>query len=359
MPVSPRPQSPKAAAILVAFLAAGSCATDPVGPGPAAADALPQPVPVQWDAVVVTPQARAGARLGPFDLKGLHRLRTARQDGALPGTVGGISSILSPLPGLAPGSVAFVTDQGHGGVLQLPSGVAAGAALAIGPLRDPAGRPVVTDAARDSEGLALVRQGGTALLAVSFEREHRIWLYPRAEQGWQALLAPARPGPPLAGTGGLEPNGGIEALEALPDGRLLALAEYGTDGGRGQVPFWLVDLAATAPVEPAGRVAIADGFGVTEARLLGPAVWLVLRRWTREEGTRVRLASCPLAGFLSGAPDCAVQARFEAPFPVDNFEALAIGPAPDGAGWTFQVLADDNFEPGQQTLLLELRLPGP
>lgn len=83
---------------------------------------------------------------------------------------------------------------------------------------------------------------------------------------------------------------------------------------------------------------------------------MLQRHYDRErDETRVRLVR------LLGDPRVDVAlgerelARFEAPFPVDNFEALASEPTADGV--RLFILSDDNFSDAQRTLLVvgELR----
>ena len=59
---------------------------------------------------------------------------------------------------------------------------------------------------------------------ISFERNHRLL---RVDDGAAFTGQASVPGPNLTGFEGLEPNGGMEAIVALPDGRYLACAEYG------------------------------------------------------------------------------------------------------------------------------------
>jgi hypothetical protein len=345
------------------FLLAGSCSLTPAPArqvsGATGAPAVREPdrYPFAWETVPVSAEEMVGATLGPFGFESLHLLKTSRQGADLPETIGGISSILPPPLGMPADIAAFITDQGGIGVLGFPTFRGGAQMIAQASTLGPDGQPLVSEAERDSEGLAVMIRDGKPVYAISLERDHRILFY-AGDLGWGGLFQPGTPGPRLTGTEGLQPNGGIEALEAIPDGRLLAIAEYGTSNDESRVPFWLVDPDASAPVAPAGRLAVADGYGVTEARLAHETIWLILRRWRVEEGTRVRLAACPLAGFVSGNPTCTVQASFEPPFPVDNFEAMTISPAPEGWGWIVRIMSDDNFEPAQRTLLLTLRLPG-
>jgi hypothetical protein len=86
---------------------------------------------------------------------------------------------------------------------------------AIGPLHGLDGQPLADKAWSDAEGMARLPDGSWL---VSFERHHRIWRYPRLD---------ATPGvfPTPAEFARQPNNGGIEALTALADGRIVAISE--------------------------------------------------------------------------------------------------------------------------------------
>jgi len=97
---------------------------------------------------------------------------------------------LSDLKITSEGAVLAVTDDGDLFEARLVldaagrlSGLTAGK---LAPLRDPEGQPLQGKARGDAEGLAVLANGDRL---VSFERDHRIWLYPAAG-------GPPRPPPP-------------------------------------------------------------------------------------------------------------------------------------------------------------------
>ncbi len=77
----------------------------------------------------------------------------------------------------------------------------------------------------DSEGLARQPDGS---FIVSFERRHRIWIYPAADPPF-SIRPRALPVPPDLQKA--PANGGIEAIARLQGGRILALAEELTEHG--------------------------------------------------------------------------------------------------------------------------------
>jgi hypothetical protein len=106
------------------------------------------------------------------------------------------------------GRVTAVSDDGDilsGGLMLNPDTSLAGLGGAVlSPLRDPSGQPISGKTMGDAEGLAVWPNGDRM---VSFERTHRIWIYP-ADGG------PPRPAPqPDVAMGG---NAGMEGLSLAP-----------------------------------------------------------------------------------------------------------------------------------------------
>lgn len=336
-------------AALMALLAA-SCATPPA-PGPAD-DAGGAPFTLQVRPLAVSPAELDGAQLGPFRFVSAAHL-TAAGPGAA--GFGGLSSLAQDGDGWR-----AVSDNGahlrfalpfdrEGRITAFPAG--ADAAGVIAPIRGQDGAALEGAANVDAEGLAPAPDGGWF---ISLERNHRLLRIPR--DGW---AGPSVAGPPQTGFEGLEPNGGMEALERLSDGRLLAISEYGPSGQAGAPPYWLLAPFQNAPAAPAGRLVVPTGFGVTEARAQGDLLWLLLRKFDPGTGRlEVQLQRCPLITMLAGAPRCETALTLAPPFPLDNYEGLALLPDPAGRGTLFLILSDDNFSATQRTLALTFLLPG-
>lgn len=204
------------------------------------------------------------------------------------------------------------------------------------------GQPLAPKRLTDSEGLARLPEG----LVVSFERVHRLWLYA------PDLSARPRPldGPRALQT--LPPNGGVEAVTELGDGRLLLIAEDG--GDEFHVPAWVgrpgqawqpLSYRREGQFRPCGAALLPDG-----------RVVVLERRFTALGGIAARLAVLE-ADALDG-PELAGRelARLEPPLAVDNFEGIAAGRTADGRT-LIVIVSDDNFFPLQTTLLHAFVLP--
>lgn len=218
--------------------------------------------------------------------------------------------------------------------------------IRIRPLIEADGEAVVGKRS-DSEDLARLPDGRWA---VSFERWHRIELYPADPEGPAGRPRRLRRPPGLREAPG---NGGIEALAALPDGRLLAIEE-GTESTAGRHRAWIgseggwerLTYLGEVPYRPTAAAALPDG-----------DLLVLERRASLLGGFGARIVRVP-GGRLT--PGAAVRgreiARLEPPLAVDNFEGMAAIPEPDG-GIRIFLVSDDNFWALQRTLLLSFRLP--
>ena len=197
----------------------------------------------------------------------------------------------------------------------------------LSPLTGENGRPLTDKVDADAEGLALLPNGDRL---VSFERRHRIWLYP-------ANGGPPRPVPSPAAT--FPDNGGMEALapdpETAPDAYVV--------GGEVSGDTWTCRVSAPCVSGP--TVEKPEEFGLVAAKPLpGMRIAYLLRAFDPVRGNRISLEI-----FRSGT----LVARMDLarPVTVDNFEGLAAVPRP-GDGFRFYVLSDDNADASQRTLLL-------
>ena len=190
------------------------------------------------------------------------------------------------------------------------------------------GKPLAGKLDADSEGLALMPSGD---LLVSFERNHRIWLYPKDGGAPRPAPSPEAKFPP---------NGGMEALGPDPAAGPDAYVAGGEESGQ----TWTCRLSGACVPSPV--IAKPPEFGlVALARLSeGRTAWL-LRAWDPIRGNRVTLTIQGQDGRELARLDLA------RPYSIDNFEALAAVPARDGT-IRFYLLSDDNFQNSQRTLLL-------
>jgi hypothetical protein len=199
------------------------------------------------------------------------------------------------------------------------------------------------DRGGDAEELADDGQGG---LVVAYEGTHRLRRFelddlaaaPVALQVPEALAAD--PG-----------NSGMEAVVGLGDGSLLALSE-GLPAEDGGALGWLI---GDAGIEALSYLP-ARGFVPTGADRQGDRLYVIERRFSWLGGFASRIVMLPVDEVGPGASLRGEElARLGRPSVSDNFEAIAARAGPDG-GTLLYVLSDDNFNPLQQTLLLQFSL---
>lgn len=240
---------------------------------------------------------------------------------------------LSDLEVARDGRFVVVTDEGDlvKGRLALDGeGRLAGVSnVTLTPLANPQGQPVSgAKADSDAEGLAIWPNGD---LMVSFERNHRIWLYP-ADGG------PPRPVP--SPTAPFPDNGGMEALAldpaSGPDAYLV-----GREDNR---DTWTCRLSGDCI--PGPRIEGDGPGGLVAARALSGGRWaFLLRDYMPVIGNTIWLVIADRNGRTLDTHE------IRRPATVDNFEGLAAVPRPDRTV-RFYLLSDDNFSTGQRTLLL-------
>ncbi|HTY65962.1 MAG TPA: esterase-like activity of phytase family protein [Alphaproteobacteria bacterium] len=217
----------------------------------------------------------------------------------------------------------------------------------LGPLIDRTGARL-TGRRSDSEGMA-VRPDGA--IYISFEREHRIWLYPPAAPPFSA---PPRPVPTPARLVTAPENGGIEALAWLSGGSLLALVEALYDGPENV--GWVGDDAGATWQELHYRTAGRD-YAPTALAELPPDVpgagdVLVLeRKFTIFSGRAARITRLARETIRPGAHLQGEEiAHLQSPLTLDNFEGISAVRAPDGTVRLY-IISDDNYTFLQRTLL--------
>ncbi|MEE2526050.1 esterase-like activity of phytase family protein [Hyphobacterium sp. HN65] len=223
------------------------------------------------------------------------------------------------------------------------------------PMLGPDGQHLTGDAA-DAEGLAPL---GNGAYAVSFEREHRISRYDIAPDWSGVAIAMPTPLPAPPGTDRLRENGGIESLAPV-EGGYWAGIEYPIVEGR---PHSIWHMQNGEEPEVVDHDA-AEGFGITGLATSEFGLLVLERFYSRDIGNRIRITSHPdpvgsnpdhvtLSAYSTGWN---VLAELEPGMTIDNFEGISIGEV-NGERRLF-ILSDDNYNPGQRTLLLSFALPG-
>jgi hypothetical protein len=295
--------------------------TSAAGPGRDGIRVTAQPLPLD-------PAHPNAERIGRFTFAGEAHLTTT--DSSL---FGGFSD-LKVLP-----DGAFVSESDEGslmrGRLQLDAkGRLTGVEQAtLRPLTGPHGGPLQGKVESDAEGVAVWPNGD---LMVSFERDHRIWLYPKAGGDPRPLPIPSAHMPDNAGMEGLAlaPSQGPDAYWVGIEGgsiwlcRLKAPCRHWTGFISPPLLFRLPALTET----PDGRLA------------------LLHHSWTPLTGNHVRLSIVTIPKGPDGPSRVIDQLELGPDLNIDNFEGLAAVKGPGGT-IRFYMISDDNFMARQRTLL--------
>ena len=319
---------------LIAVLGVAACA---VAVGPVlAAEIAAEPLRLSASPISLNPEDHTVNRVGALHYRGGVRLDSSDQ------RFGGLSALMIDTDGR---QFTALTDRGHwvvGSLIYAADGTLSDVGAArIGPLVVPGtGRPVLSGES-DAESIAPI--GGR--LIVAFEgTPHRLRSYP-----WTTApaSAPQTLRPPR-GMAGAPPNGGIEALTALSDGRLFAITERHATSDR-TVAGWIgngttwqkLDYVRVAGFRPTGATTLPNG-----------DVLVLERHFTWVGGLSSRLARIPRASIKPGAMIQGTEvARLVLPLTVENFEGIAVRSGTDGELLVY-IVSDDNFSYFQRTLLM-------
>jgi len=208
----------------------------------------------------------------------------------------------------------------------------------LSPLKGLDGQPLQGKEKGDAEGLAILANGDRL---VSFERDHRIWLYPRQADGSYGL--PRAVNKPATA---FPDNEGMEALTAYP---IAGPDAYLVGGEEGEV--WLCRLstpcASLAPQSPPDFTWGLTGFAAFE----GQSVASLFRAYDPIRGWRgqVRFVIDPRAP--AAKQYLAATLTLDGAITRDNFEGIALSKSPSGATRIY-LLSDDNDAPQERTLLM-------
>jgi hypothetical protein len=217
----------------------------------------------------------------------------------------------------------------------------------IGQLRGLDGQPLKTKTEADAEGMARLPDGSWL---VAFEHHHRLWRY-------QTLASTPTPFEGPTDIGRQPANGGIEALTALSDGRIIAISEeysqrpgtvigwIGQPTAGGRYTWRSFDYATIPNFRPTAIALLPDGSFAT-----------IERAFDIVRGVRCRVTRFDASQLKPGGTVHAEElARLALPYAVDNLEGLAVTKGPRGETLLW-LISDDNFNPLQRNILLLFEL---
>ena len=195
------------------------------------------------------------------------------------------------------------------------------------PLVGEDGKPLIGQSRIDAEGLAVLANGDRL---VSFERDHRIWLYPAVGATPHSVPSPDAT---------FSSNFGMEALATDPT---VAPDAY-VVGEEMTGKTWTCRL--TMPCVESHTVEKSGEFGLVAMNRLGKETMAyLLRAYDPFRGVRIMLQ-------IVRSTTVMAQMDMALPLTVDNFEGLASVPSPNGRT-RFYLMSDDNGSSTQRTLLL-------
>ncbi len=300
-------------------------------------EAFAEPVMVVATPVPLNKEAPEDRRVGKLTYRGGLHLSAGHP------AFGGLSALGSTADG---SSLLAITDRGFR-VELVPDYDETGnlngiIGADISPLIGVDGDLLGSKASSDAESLS---PGANGEVIVSFERRHRLLMYPPGE------MVPV-PIPPPDGIGDAPDNGGMEALTLLADGRPLAITE--AYGAAGQRIGWISDRQGWSPMV----YTVSDGFDPTGAATLPDGDVLVLERaYGLRDGSRARIRRIAAHTIEPGAQlEGDLIAELDKPFTVDNMEGITVRPldpgSPDNGKVIIYLVSDDNFNPSDQRTLL-------
>lgn len=231
--------------------------------------------------------------------------------------------------------------------------IGAGNAM-IGVLHDLAGKRLVGKTNNDAESMTVLRDGS---VLIGFEQRHRIWRYPPGSEASGGGMD-GRP-VPFNAPGGITlapANGGLECLTELSDGRLLLISE---DMRRGadKVAAWIGVPQGAGYIWHNANYPTTGRFEPSDATTLPNGDVVVLERsYSVLEGVRVRVVRLRQADIVAETTFRVEElALLQTPLAVDNLEGVGAGRGANGET-VLWLIADDNFNPLQRTLLLHFAI---
>jgi hypothetical protein len=215
------------------------------------------------------------------------------------------------------------------------------ASFEVGHLLGLAREPLTGKEQGDTESLTRSAGGGWL---VGFERDHRVWRYAALGSAPQATSID-----PRSLLGDFADNNGLETMASL-GGTWIGCAERAASAGQPNC-VRVTQAGETQLFSAFASPAIADLGGVpTDADMASDGTLYVLfRSYSRADGSG--------AAIMALSPDGRSYREITTirpPLTIDNFEGLAVREE-DGRTLLY-IVSDDNFSPGQRTLLLKFEV---
>lgn len=224
----------------------------------------------------------------------------------------------------------------------------------VGKLHGLDGKPLTSKRDADAEAMARLPDGSWL---VGFEQRHRIWRYPAGDEaagkGLAGTPAPIEGPPQLT----RQPtNGGLEAMTALGDGRVVMLSEEYSEVG-GTTMGWIGEPVGDGFRWSSFHYATIPDFRMTAVAPLPDGSLVTLERaFDMVRGVRVRVMHFDARQLVAGGTVRADElARLATPYAVDNLEGISATRGPRGETLLW-LISDDNFNPLQRTILLLFEL---
>ena len=185
----------------------------------------------------------------------------------------------------------------------------------------------------DAEGVDILPTGDRL---VSFERDHRIWLYPADGSAPRPVAKPDSTFPA---------NEGMESLTRYPAAGSTAYL-VGSEGGT----IWLCSLSGPCSETDFGLL-VPKGLALTSLSAYGEdgAFAMLARSYDPRRGVHISVRLISTLGQPGGS--VLDEMTMAAPLTVDNFEGIAVVPRSDG-GLRLYLVSDDNGSAAQHTYLL-------
>ncbi|HEY1709731.1 MAG TPA: esterase-like activity of phytase family protein [Rhizomicrobium sp.] len=208
----------------------------------------------------------------------------------------------------------------------------------------------------DAEGLALLTDKLDGPVAISFERNNRVWEYDLTH-GLDVRPTPVAM-PDAIKT--LIDNLGLETLTRVGPDTLLAVAEIPQQDQHGDNPAWLVSAPGkTAPVTGTLGVIPHKPYEISDGTLSpdGKHLYLLERHFYDPiRGVVIAVREIDAATIKPGARlDGEEIASFTLHENIDNMEGIAMRRGPNGETLVY-LISDDNYNPVERTLLLMFEL---